>query len=196
MIVPLELADGAESWCERRLVCPPPSTRPLGRLVESHGIRPSHGCDLRRSNAVLQSVSAPGPGPITMNTARGGYPVTPRVRARARERKNAGVRAWADQAPRPQRSRAGGCGRAEPAGLGGHEEPGNRVKRRAVVVARGRVWSGGCRLGVPSATGQLCIDSLPSEGRLDRGDVDLVHGHHRVEGAFGRCGVRAGGGVE
>ena len=58
------------------------------------------------------------------------------------------------------------------------------------------VWSGGCRIGVPSAAGQLCIDSLPSEGRLDRGDVDLVHGHHRVEGAFGRCVVRAGGGVE
>src|SRR3954468_24196467 len=42
----------------------------------------------------------------------------------------------------------------------------------------------------------LRVDRLPSEGRLDRGDVDLLHGHHRVEGPFGRCGVRAGGGVE
>src|SRR5215213_7601935 len=53
-----------------------------------------------------------------------------------------------------------------------------------------------CGFGATGRPISLCVDGLPSERRLDRGNVDLLHGHHRLEGSFGRCGVRAGGGVE
>src|SRR5436190_13310494 len=50
-----------------------------------------------------------------------------------------------------------------------------------VVVTRPAVpfTSAGARgLGRLGAD-DLRVDRLPSEGRLDRGDVDLLHGHHR-----------------
>src|SRR3546814_2445892 len=37
--------------------------------------------------------------------------------------------------------------------------------------------------------------ALPASRRLDRGDVDLAHLHHGVEGAFGRGSVGAGEGL-
>src|SRR5438552_17917540 len=42
----------------------------------------------------------------------------------------------------------------------------------------------------------LRIDRLSAHGRLDRRDVDLVHGHHRLEGALGSSLVGIARGFE
>src|SRR3954471_1840147 len=62
-----------------------------------------------------------------------------------------------------------------------------RIRQRAPArPAAGRTWR---RL-------RLRVGRLPFEGRLDRGDVDFLHRHHRVEGASGGCDVGADGGVK
>src|SRR5581483_9383264 len=84
-----------------------------------------------------------------------------------------------------------------------------RRREETAPVGPGRAASGASRRPYPTRLltsadtallaekgSALGVDGLPSERRLDRGDVDLRHRHHRVECAFRRCGVRAVEGVE